>query len=153
MDSSRPCATPDPSTGDRRYPSARAAPANGRSGCQNSIVVSPGENNSLTTTDVRSAAAQLGSADVVLLQLEIPMEAVAEAAALTRGNVVLNPAPAAQVPAAVLERVDILVPNRAELATLSGADRLESIRDVVAVARALRGPRAVWQPSAATARS
>jgi ribokinase len=110
---------------------------------ENSIVVSPGANNSLTTTDVRSVAAQLGSADVVLLQLEIPMEAVAEAATLTRGNVVLNPAPAEQVPAAVLERVDILVPNRAELAILSGADRVESIRDVVAAARGLRGPRAV----------
>jgi ribokinase len=116
-----------------------AVDANG----ENSIVVSPGANNSVTAGDVRQAAAQLESADVVLLQLEIPMEAVAEAAALTRGKVVLNPAPAAPLPAAILEQVDILVPNRAELEALSGTDNLESMEDVVAAALGLNGPGAV----------
>lgn len=116
-----------------------AVDANG----ENSIVVSPGANNSVTAGDVREAVAKLESAEVVLLQLEIPMEAVAEAAALTRGKMVLNPAPAARVPAGILERVDVLVPNRAELAALSGRDHLDSMEDVVAAARALKGPRAV----------
>ena len=97
----------------------------------------------MTAGDVREAASQLEFADVVLLQLEIPMEAVAEAAGLTRGKVVLNPAPAARLPAAILEQVDILVPNRAELAALSGTDNLESMEDVVAVALRLNGPRTV----------
>jgi hypothetical protein len=56
---------------------------------------------------------------------------------------VLNPAPAARVPATILEQVDNLVPNRAELAALSGKDHLESTKDVVGAALALNGPGAV----------
>jgi ribokinase len=59
-------------------------------------------------------------AGVLLLQLETPLETVQAAAAATRGTVVLNPAPAQPLPAELLARVDVLVPNEHELAQLAG---------------------------------
>ncbi|MCP4247849.1 MAG: hypothetical protein GY778_12445 [bacterium] len=53
------------------------------------------------------------------------------AAALCRGIVVLNPAPAAELSADLLENVDILVPNRTELARLTGSDPAESPEAIV----------------------
>ena len=60
-------------------------------------------------------------AGVLLLQLEMPLETVLAAAAATRGTVVLNPAPPQPLPAELLARVDVLVPNEHELAQLAGA--------------------------------
>ena len=109
---------------------------------ENSIVVGPGANAHLTAQDVRDAEALLGTAAVVLVQLEIPLEAVAAAVEIAQGTVILNPAPARALPQEILERVDILTPNEVELAMLSGAN-VSSEEDVVAAARAIRGPGAV----------
>lgn len=86
---------------------------------ENMIVVSPGANATVSISDVERVADLISSAAVLLLQLEIPTEAVHHAAALCRGTVILNPAPAADLPAGLLEAVDILVPNRTELAVLT----------------------------------
>ncbi len=86
---------------------------------ENQIVVSPGANARLTPDDL--PAERLRSAALVLMQLEVPVETVAAAARLAGGTVVLNPAPAAELPAELLERVDVLVPNRTELTALAGA--------------------------------
>jgi ribokinase len=101
---------------------------------ENVIVVSPGANARLSTDDLRAAAATLAEADATLLQLEIPLEVVAEAARSCRGTVILNPAPAAAVPAEVLEHVDVLVPNRPELSRLVGRE-LGGRDDIVEAAR------------------
>ena len=55
-------------------------------------------------------------ADVVLLQLEVPLETVPAAAAAARGTVVLTPAPPQPLPADAAGAVDVLVPNEHELA-------------------------------------
>jgi ribokinase len=89
---------------------------------ENMIVVSPGANATLSVTDIERSADVIAGARVLLLQLEIPLEVVHHAAALCRGIVVLNPAPAAELSAGLLEAVDILVPNRTELALLTGSD-------------------------------
>ena len=101
-------------------PSGTALIAVGADG-DNAIVVSPGANDRVTATDAQGAADMLGAADVVLLQLEVPVETVTAAAACARGTVVLNPAPApsAPLPAELLDRVDVIVPNQTELATLA----------------------------------
>ena len=101
-------------------PSGTALIAVGADG-DNAIVVSPGANGRVTAADMEGAADVLGAADVVLLQLEVPVEAVTAAAACARGTVVLNPAPApsAPLPAELLDRVDVIVPNQTELATLA----------------------------------
>jgi ribokinase len=92
---------------------------------ENLIVVDPGANSAVTSGDVR--VRRVEEADVVLAQLEIPMEAVSAAAAHARGLFLLNPAPARELPAELLERVDVLVPNQAELALLSGAEPPETL--------------------------
>jgi ribokinase len=89
---------------------------------ENMIVVSPGANTTMSVMDIERAADLIAGAGVLLLQLEIPLEVVHHAAALCGGIVVLNPAPAAELSAGLLEAVDILVPNRTELAVLTGSN-------------------------------
>ncbi len=85
---------------------------------QNSIVISPGANGKVEPRDVDSAP----DAKVLLLQFEIPIETVLHAAKRyksTGATVILNPAPARQIPADLLAYIDILVPNESELALLA----------------------------------
>ncbi|MDJ0462368.1 ribokinase [Streptomyces sp. H27-C3] len=88
----------------------------------NSIVVSPGANARLTPEDVRAARDLLGAARVVSVQLEIPLETVAEVVrTLPAGTrLVLNPSPPAPLPAQVLAACDPLVVNEHEARFLLG---------------------------------
>lgn len=87
----------------------------------NSIVVVPGANGTVhALSDVHRAA--IAAADVLLLQLELPMSAVVEAARFARSRrvpVVLTPGPAVPLPEELLDAVDLLVPNEQEAATLN----------------------------------
>jgi ribokinase len=113
-------------------------------GGENSIVVSPGANGRVTEVDVKQAGNLVSSAGVVLLQLEIPIEAVVAAARMATGTVILNPAPARQLPPSLLEAVDVLVPNRSELALLAGAGAEPSNEERAAgMAARIEGPGAV----------
>ena len=92
---------------------------------QNSIVVSSGANGRISPEDVSRAETVIGSSDLTLLQLEIPLPAVIKAAKAARNRgikVILNPAPAQQLPAELLSLTDILIPNETEAAMLSGCD-------------------------------
>ena len=100
---------------------------------ENQIVVSPGANARLTPDDVAAAAA-VRSAAVTLLQLEVPLETVAAAARTAGGRVVLNPAPMRALPAELLGRIDVLVPNRVELARLAGGPVPQTVDDAVRLA-------------------
>jgi ribokinase len=92
----------------------------------NSIVIVPLANALLTREDVRKAEQLILDADVVLLQMEIPDEAILEAAEIgQRGNaiVILNPAPAppsGSLPQGLLSYVDLVVPNQSEIELLTG---------------------------------
>ena len=88
---------------------------------ENSIVVVPGANHALTPADLYAAESSFIDADVVLCQLEIPLATVEAAAELAQRHgkpFLLNPAPAAVLPASLLERVTLLTPNEHELALL-----------------------------------
>ncbi|WP_347058287.1 ribokinase [Blastococcus sp. HT6-30] len=85
---------------------------------ENLIVVVPGANAELTPADVDTPSVR--SARVLLLQLEVPLPSVEAAARAATGTVVLTPAPPRPLPAALLERVDVLVPNEHELVQLAG---------------------------------
>jgi ribokinase len=85
---------------------------------ENLIVVVPGANGRLAPGDVAVPAVR--AADVVLLQLEVPLDAVSAAATAATGIVVLTPAPPCALPADLLDRVDVLVPNEHELTWLAG---------------------------------
>lgn len=90
---------------------------------RNSIVVGPGANAALTAGFVETQAAGLGSAAVVLAQLESPLEAVAAALRLARAHgrcAMLNPAPAnVALPRELLALTDVLTPNETEMAALA----------------------------------
>jgi ribokinase len=98
---------------------------------ENMIIVSPGANAAMSVLDVERAADAIAGAGILLLQLEIPLEVVHHAAALCRGTVILNPAPGVELPTGLLENVDILVPNRTELATLTDSEPAETSDDIV----------------------
>jgi ribokinase len=100
---------------DRQAPTGVAMIAVDARG-ENTIVVSPGANARVDARDVAAAREVVGGAEVVLVQHEVPPEAVAAAIATAGGTVVLNPAPARGLAAPV----DVLVPNRGELETLAG---------------------------------
>jgi ribokinase len=92
---------------------------------QNSIVVAPGANARVTPQDVVAAEAAFAGAAVLLLQLECPLPAVAQAIEMAKqhgAQVVLNPAPAQPLDVALLAKVDYLLPNQNELALLTGLD-------------------------------
>jgi ribokinase len=78
---------------------------------ENSIAVAGGANDRLSSDDIERARPAIEAADVLLLQLEVPLEAVAHAVSIAQSagtRVILNPAPARPLPAALLARVDIL---------------------------------------------
>ena len=103
---------------------------------ENLIVVVPGANAALTPEDVDVDSVR--RARVLLLQLEVPLHTVLAAARATGGTVVLTPAPPQPLPADLLHRVDVLVPNEHELAQLAGADPAERTPvELVALARSV----------------
>src|SRR5690606_804439 len=94
---------------------------------ENAIVVAPGA-NSLVTVEAAQAA-RIAEADVVLAQLEIPVEAVTAAAAARRDSarLVLNAAPSRDLPEELWAALDVLVVNEHEAADLTGDDDAEPV--------------------------
>ncbi|WP_133903397.1 ribokinase [Actinophytocola oryzae] len=110
-------------------------------GGENTIAVSPGANARLSPEHLNTSL--LESTDVLLAQLEIPLEAVQAAVEAAHGRVLLNPAPARELPPELLARVDVLIPNRSELGVLAGAPEPTTTDEAAALARSLTGPSAV----------
>jgi ribokinase len=92
-------------------------------GGENAIAVAPGANARLAPADVDRAEDAIRAADVVVLQLEVPMATVLHALRLAKRHgrrVILNPAPAAPMPDEAFGLVDILTPNETEAEMLLG---------------------------------
>ncbi|HKQ75308.1 MAG TPA: ribokinase [Blastocatellia bacterium] len=90
---------------------------------QNQIVVVPGANDYLRPAEVTDALTVIGGSHL-LLQLETPLATVTAAAAHARRlgmTVILDPAPACELPAELLRNVNILTPNESEALALVGA--------------------------------
>jgi ribokinase len=90
---------------------------------QNSIVLGPGANEALAVAQVDAAAALIAAAGLLVCQLETPLAATQRAIEIAHAAgvpVLLNPAPALALPAALLRQVDVLVPNEGEAALLTG---------------------------------
>ena len=90
---------------------------------ENSIAVAGGANGKLSPADVKQAAKAIGSAAVLVAQLETPLatvQAAADIAAKAGVRFILNPAPARPLPDALLKRVSILTPNETEAELLTG---------------------------------
>lgn len=98
---------------------------------ENQIVAVPAANACVTPAQVEAAGEAIARADAVLVQMEIPLDAVE--ATLRLGHragvpVILNPAPAQPLPADWLALARYLTPNQHELAMLLGADPHEDFR-------------------------
>jgi ribokinase len=90
---------------------------------ENCIVVASGANAYLTPSDIDKASAEIESSDLVLMQLEIPIETVeyvAEMASKKGIKVILNPAPARALSDNLLKNLYIIIPNKSEAEILSG---------------------------------
>jgi ribokinase len=114
---------------------------------ENCIIVVAGANAELCADDVRSAKTAIEAADVVICQLETPVEAAIEAFKIARAaNVLtmLTPAPAKLVTDELLALSDACVPNKTEIAAITGK-AVETEADCVLAAQTLmqRGVRQV----------
>jgi len=90
---------------------------------ENAIAVAPGANHELFPADMEEAEEAFVEADTMLVQLEIPLDTVQKAVELCREfstRVILNPAPAAELPGEILEATDIITPNETEAEVLTG---------------------------------
>ncbi len=104
---------------------------------RNMISVTPGASADVLPADVADLG--LAAGDILLAQLEIPVETVTTAARHANdagATVVLNPAPATQLPQDLLQLVDIATPNETELSLLTGMSTATT-SDVVAAAERL----------------
>ncbi|MCU1579665.1 MAG: ribokinase [Rhodoglobus sp.] len=110
---------------------------------ENTIIVEPGANaalEGLTASDREAIAA----AAVLVMQLEIPLATVAEAAdaaAATPTTVLLNAAPIRDLPDALIAALDILVVNEHEAAHLEASRPGVTLLDLVPVVVVTRGAR------------
>jgi len=89
----------------------------------NSIVIIPRANLALTTEDVERAADAIRDADVLMLQLEVPIAASQYAAVIAAGagtKVLINPAPATLLPPEFMMLADVITPNETETAVITG---------------------------------
>ena len=91
----------------------------------NTIIVVPGANGKVDCAYVDSIKEALKTFDMVVLQHEIPLETVhyvVEFCAENNIPVVLNPAPAAEVPMDIIEKVTYVTPNEHEAVLIFGKD-------------------------------
>ena len=114
---------------------------------ENAIVVVPGANGRLTPDDVDRQRHVIETSDVLLLQLEVPVDTCERAAAIARESgvrVILDPAPAPDRLPDGLWDVDLICPNESEAERLTGLPVGTAVEAERAAARlADRGPRAV----------
>lgn len=106
---------------------------------ENCIAVAPGANNLLQKEKIEAILPIIEDADALVLQLEIPYESVIaliEYAHSIGTKVILNPAPAKQIPFDILEKVDVLILNETEALFITGQSFTSS--EAGAIAQSLR---------------
>ncbi|MFH0227242.1 ribokinase [Vibrio furnissii] len=90
---------------------------------ENSICISAEANAKLTAEAIEPDLQHIRDAKYLLMQLETPLDGIVKAAQVAkeaRTNVILNPAPARELPDALLSCVDVITPNETEAEVLTG---------------------------------
>lgn len=108
---------------------------------ENCIVVASGSNNDISVDDIEANKKVIESSGIVLLQLEIPVAAVLRAAKLAHdagAYVVLNPAPACELPDEIYKYISLMIPNQTEITLMTGIEA----RDEAGAAKAAESLRA-----------
>lgn len=101
---------------------------------ENAIVVALGANLAVARADIDAAAATIAGADLLVVQLEIPLDTVDHALQVAQAHGVrsiLNPAPAVSLEPEFIARANWLTPNETELVTLFGENPAD-LRSLVA---------------------
>jgi ribokinase len=107
---------------------------------RNLLVYIPGANMLLSPEDVERAAERIAAADVLVCQLEIPLESSQRALQIGRKNdvrTILNPAPGRSLSAELLELCDVVVPNETETEIITGLP-VDTEDQIAAAGRRLR---------------
>lgn len=108
----------------------------------NSIIVIPGANNEVTAQYVQSKEAVIAASDIVIVQLEIPLDAVLKAVEIAKANgaiVILNPAPIQSLPEQLIQQADFITPNEHEQALLREQHDAEYIKGKLIVTKGSEG--------------
>ncbi len=106
---------------------------------ENSIIIDAGANGRVDGEYVEGHKALVEGCGILMLQLEVPMEANIKAAKLASevgATVILDPAPAVKLPTELLKNVDIITPNATELSILTGIE-IKNMEDRKAACRAV----------------
>lgn len=106
---------------DEEAPSGTALIMVNREG-ENCIVVAPGANANLTPADIEKVE-NITKAEIILMQLEIPIETIESIAKNAKANqqkVIINPAPAQTLSDELLNDLFLITPNETEASLLTG---------------------------------
>ncbi|MCH6199108.1 ribokinase [Aquiflexum sp. LQ15W] len=90
---------------------------------ENTIIVAPGANHSLSVADIAAASKPFQRADILLVQLEVPIAVVMESCQKAYGlgkRIILNPAPAMDLPESLFRFLYLITPNETEAEYLTG---------------------------------
>jgi ribokinase len=131
VDTARLCVRPNSATGVALIFSEACG--------ENMIVIAAGANDFLLPADIDAAADAIAEASIIVCQFESPaatIERLVNAAKLSGVPVLLNPAPARRMADEMVDGIRFLVPNRQELAHLTGLPT-RTLADVEAAAKAL----------------
>ncbi|MCR8657493.1 ribokinase [Paenibacillus endoradicis] len=108
----------------------------------NSIIVVPGANNNVTAAFVESKRDIIADSDILILQLEIPLEGVQKAIEIAKENgvkVILNPAPIQNLPSQVIQDVDYITPNEHEYLLLKEESNEETFAEKLIITKGSKG--------------
>ncbi|MFG6113956.1 ribokinase [Halobacillus sp. MO56] len=104
----------------------------------NRIIVVPGANGKVTAEQVEEQKETIAESDMVLLQLEIPMEAVERAAEIAYEAgvpIILNPAPAQPLSNQLLEKITYLTPNETEISEIVSDENIHRLQDKLIITK------------------
>jgi ribokinase len=106
---------------------------------ENAIVIVPGACDGITEAQVDAAGTAIAASSLFVTQLELPLSICRHGIALARRHgipVLLNPAPAAELPRQLFREIDYITPNETEASALVGRP-VKSERDIEAAAACL----------------
>jgi ribokinase len=92
---------------------------------ENCIAVAQGANGNLSIDDIKKAERVLNDADIILVQLEIPIVTIEYIAAFAQQHnkkLILNPAPACVLSDELLSKISVITPNEKEASMLTGIE-------------------------------
>jgi len=102
---------------------------------ENTIAVAQGSNGALSSDDVQKAESEFEKSDIVLTQLETPLQTILHVAKLVgkfQKRLILNPAPGMKLPDDLFPSLYLITPNESETEVLTGI----SVRDNSSIKRA-----------------